>query len=349
MAEINLGRVKGDKGDTGADGLTTSVKLGEVDYSHVDGVISLPAYPSKTSELVNDAGFLTTYNHNHDDRYYTETETDTKIATAKTEAIADSKTWAKGVFSNPNLLRNANFKKPINQRGLNTYTVPTSGFAYTIDGWRVSSGTLTLGVNGVSLTSSTEGQWFYQMLEEDLKGKTVTFSAEIDGIVHVVTGIAPSANNEFITGDGIIVAMINGYTSVIVQMKTTTITPSWAKLELGSVATPFVPRPYGEELALCRRYFYTQKFVLSSPYAMVAIATTTLTGNILFPTSMRITPTLTNLTFRSNVNGEVLVATGFTVQSGADGINAIYNVTFATGNFTVGHWYTITFDAHAEL
>ena len=29
----------------------------------------------------------------------------------------------------------------------------------------------------------------------------------------------------------------------------------WVKLELGSKATPFVPRPYGEELALCKRYY----------------------------------------------------------------------------------------------
>lgn len=29
----------------------------------------------------------------------------------------------------------------------------------------------------------------------------------------------------------------------------------WAKLEIGSKATPFVPRPYAEELALCKRYY----------------------------------------------------------------------------------------------
>ena len=29
----------------------------------------------------------------------------------------------------------------------------------------------------------------------------------------------------------------------------------WVKLELGSKATQFVPRPYGEELALCKRYY----------------------------------------------------------------------------------------------
>ena len=27
------------------------------------------------------------------------------------------------------------------------------------------------------------------------------------------------------------------------------------KLEVGSVVTPFIARPYGEELALCQRYF----------------------------------------------------------------------------------------------
>ena len=31
----------------------------------------------------------------------------------------------------------------------------------------------------------------------------------------------------------------------------------YVKLELGSVATPFVPRPYAEELALCQRYYET--------------------------------------------------------------------------------------------
>lgn len=35
---------------------------------------------------------------------------------------------------------------------------------------------------------------------------------------------------------------------------TTELEVQWAKLELGSVATPFVPQPYGEELALCQRY-----------------------------------------------------------------------------------------------
>ena len=56
---------KGDKGDTGAngndgrDGLTTVISVNGTTYNHVDGTITLPNYPTKTSELTNDSGFIT--------------------------------------------------------------------------------------------------------------------------------------------------------------------------------------------------------------------------------------------------------------------------------------------------
>ena len=59
---------KGDKGDTGAngndgrDGLTTAISVNGTTYNHVDGTITLPNYPNvptKTSELTNDSGFIT--------------------------------------------------------------------------------------------------------------------------------------------------------------------------------------------------------------------------------------------------------------------------------------------------
>ena len=39
---------KGEKGDKGADGLTTSVKVNDTTYTHSDGLITLPNYPSLT-------------------------------------------------------------------------------------------------------------------------------------------------------------------------------------------------------------------------------------------------------------------------------------------------------------
>jgi len=44
-----------------------------------------PTIPSKTSDITNDSGFLTSLpSHNHDDRYYTETEIDNKLAALPT-------------------------------------------------------------------------------------------------------------------------------------------------------------------------------------------------------------------------------------------------------------------------
>ena len=56
---------KGDKGDTGAngndgrDGLTTAISVNGTTYNHVNGTITIPNYPTKTSELTNDSGFIT--------------------------------------------------------------------------------------------------------------------------------------------------------------------------------------------------------------------------------------------------------------------------------------------------
>ena len=53
---------KGADGKDGQDGLTTSISLNGTVYSHVDGTITLPDYPTiptKTSDLINDSEFLT--------------------------------------------------------------------------------------------------------------------------------------------------------------------------------------------------------------------------------------------------------------------------------------------------
>lgn len=56
---------KGDKGDAGAngkDGLTTSIAVNGNTYTHVDGTITLPNYPTvptKVSQLTNDSSFAT--------------------------------------------------------------------------------------------------------------------------------------------------------------------------------------------------------------------------------------------------------------------------------------------------
>ena len=70
------------------------------------------------------------------------------------------------------------------------------------------------------------------------------------------------------------------------------------QLEPGPVATPFEHRPYGTELALCERYFY--KFVgelFALTYARTGGSGDYRVVNFTFPTTMRSTPTMNNVTF----------------------------------------------------
>jgi hypothetical protein len=60
------------------------------------------------------------------------------------------------------------------------------------------------------------------------------------------------------------------------------------QLEVGKVATPFEHRSYGEELALCQRYYQTVNTIYHSAYN----ATDEYSGSFtLFPVTMRATPT----------------------------------------------------------
>jgi hypothetical protein len=68
------------------------------------------------------------------------------------------------------------------------------------------------------------------------------------------------------------------------------------QLEVGSTATPFERRLYGQELALCQRYFYKNKGdgAGSGPYGIGHCRSNYLRGLIHLPVVMRTTPTMTN-------------------------------------------------------
>lgn len=72
-----------------------------------------------------------------------------------------------------------------------------------------------------------------------------------------------------------------------------TIQFSGLQVEVGSVATPFEHRPYGQELALCQRYYYRVKSdVVNQIFATgYNISTTQSVVFLPFPVTMRITPT----------------------------------------------------------
>ena len=123
----------------------------------------------------------------------------------------------------------------------------------------------------------------------------------------------------------------------------------WVKDELGAVATPFVPRPYGEELALCKRYYrnHDMDLALSNFYGY-AHSTDGLSITMNFDTPMRVTPTFTlkDNNIRCNSNGEVITLSSFSKHISPYGLGTIYLIQ-ANKSLVVGQMYSLagTFDS----
>jgi hypothetical protein len=64
------------------------------------------------------------------------------------------------------------------------------------------------------------------------------------------------------------------------------------QLEKGTVATPFERRPFGTELALCQRYYWTDNNVFQVSYRSTTTITNVRLSRIHFPVSMRASPTV---------------------------------------------------------
>jgi hypothetical protein len=82
---------------------------------------------------------------------------------------------------------------------------------------------------------------------------------------------------------------------------------SFVQLELGSVATPFEQRPYGQELMLCQRYFETSIFSgacnITNSDSVLWTSGTTSTSIIFFKVTKRTTPTITESAVVINSTG----------------------------------------------
>ena len=97
------------------------------------------------------------------------------------------------------------------------------------------------------------------------------------------------------------------------------------QLEVGSQATPFEHRSFGEELALCQRYYYRRtigtSYVDYMPYA-IAYGTTDIQGGIFHPVKMRASPSLVfSGVLRASQGNAVVTSSsgfGFTSVSTAD-------------------------------
>lgn len=234
--------------------------------------------------------------------------------TKKSEAIEENKEYTNGVISNPNLLINSNFKNPINQRGQTTY-IGSGTNQYTIDRWRIKGVATVLTIltngDGISLGKS-DTLTGYALLEqavensEILEGKVLTASTSVDGNIISCTvsagwtfpaeGMATLATARYENLDIKIQLYSDKILTVYIYIggsiaQGTTYNLQWAKLELGNVATQYVPSTTGEELLLCKRYYmaFPKYFSINTIFAYSSGQNNQFSVP-LYPT-MRITPT----------------------------------------------------------
>lgn len=169
----------------------------------------------------------------------------------------------------PNLLRNWYFGRPVNQRGVSG-TISTAG--YFLDGWKLVSGSVTIGTDGITLNGTMA-----QVLEDAPVGTVTATVLTEEGVVPV------------------------GYDSAT---KTFTVTAAGtkliaAKLELGGVQTlahlyggawELNQLPdYAAELARCQRYLVP---LASDLVQAVIIGTGMIFFFVPLPVTMRATPTI---------------------------------------------------------
>lgn len=159
-------------------------------------------------------------------------------------------------ISNPNLLINPDFS--INQYGISGAFSDTG--KYFVDRWRLVSGTVTVNTDGtITLNGS-----ICQPLE-NAAGANVTAS------VSAGTAVYDNTTQTFtITGNGDVI--------------------SWAKLEIGSVATPFVSPDPILELIKCQRFYYRARSTTSR--FLTGYCMSSNMANVSIPLFMRTNPTV---------------------------------------------------------
>jgi len=143
-------------------------------------------------------------------------------------------------------------------------------------------------------TISSANTWEY---------KTVTIAGDTSGTwtadtgigLHVQFDLGAGSNYDIATGAWTSGSNMFGGESTVKLTETTNAT--WfltgLQVEVGSQATPFEHRSFGEELALCQRYYY--KLIIDSSADSFAVGsnntTTTSEHNIIFAQTMRANPT----------------------------------------------------------
>lgn len=216
---------------------------------------------------------------------------------------------------NPNLLTNPDFK--INQRGVVSGDALVYG-KYSLDRWRILYNNLdfkksiNITSDGIELvTTNGAGNAYYgdfhQIFENPLPSGYYTMSGKIDGVIRTFTGYLEE-NADSVLFDGVFVL---AHTSFAIRFYDDTKKIEWVKLEVGQVATQFVPPDPALELVKCQRFY---REIIGQVSANIIIPDATMTYFMIG--YMRLSPTayFKNTMFNANAGTRITDNTGVTIS-----------------------------------
>ena len=209
-----------------------------------------------------------------------------------------------------NAIINGNFQ--VNQRAVSG-TVTLAAGAYGHDRWKAGASgcTYTFATSNNVTTLTISAGSLIQVIE-GLNLYSGTYTLSWTGTAQGKIGAGSYA------GSGVTGAAVGG-TNLNIEFNTGTV--SLVQFEQGSVATPFERRPFGQELALCQRY-YARMFA----YSGLTGSGAELSGVVYGSVPMRATPTLTS----TIQEGGPSALTGLVAQSGSS--NALAQWWVASGS-----------------
>ena len=209
--------------------------------------------------------------------------------------------------SNPNLLINPDFK--INQRGQTTYI---GDWIYSVDRWISFGCSIEYSTDAGLIVNKTDAAEYFsimQRIENELKPGQYSISFNVnnadntDNMTYSGTGLLTDSNTG--CGFNFPYGRIEVYKNLVqfYITESSSITLNWVKLELGSVATPFVPPDPATELTKCQRYYEILMSNNIDRHIMGYINPTTRKANfdIPFKVTKRVAPSLTNSNIRLTV------------------------------------------------
>lgn len=275
------------------------------------------------------------------------------------------KEWTKQTYSNPNLLINGDFQ--VWQRG-ESFTGITNG-TYTADRFFMfAQGSADVERDGewLKFTPKNSGvNTICTIIEvpESIRGKTVTLSFKakaseaIGAVIYLWNGKYNAGTNNIgsksysLTTAEQLVSVTFGIPEDCEQLDIwfTRITNAldksvWiteCKLEIGEIATAFVPKGYIEELAACQRYYIRYKnSELPVGYILTGVVAGGVNAFFVLPCGMRILPTVSG-DYAFLVRGDGKSLTSITheffsyIENEKNGAYKIYFVGLPEGDYPI--------------